>query len=93
MVSVQFSSVTQLYPTLRPHGLQHTRPPCPSPTPGVDGLGWPKRRPMSREGPSPELPGLQPKVCRAEPRDGRGQGGRTRSADEEGEDVNFYPEC
>ena len=21
--------------TLRPHGLQHTRPPCPSPTPGV----------------------------------------------------------
>ena len=48
---------------------------------------------MSREGPSPELPGLQPKVCRAEPRDGRGQGGRPSSADEEGEDVNFYPEC
>ena len=31
--SVQFSSVAQLCPTLRPHGLQHTRLPCPSPTP------------------------------------------------------------
>ena len=31
----QFSSVTQSCPTLRPHELQHTRPPCPSPTPGV----------------------------------------------------------
>ena len=26
-------SVAQSYPTLRPHGLQHTRLPCPSPTP------------------------------------------------------------
>ena len=25
------SSVVQLYPTLRPHELQHARPPCPSP--------------------------------------------------------------
>ena len=32
MSCIQFSSVTQSYPTLRPHGLQHTRPPCPSPT-------------------------------------------------------------
>ena len=32
--SVQFSSVTQSCPTLRPHGLQHARLPCPSPTPG-----------------------------------------------------------
>ena len=31
----QFSSVTQLCPTLWPHGPQHARPPCPSPTPGV----------------------------------------------------------
>ena len=31
----QFSSVAQLCLTLRPHELQHTRPPCPSPTPGV----------------------------------------------------------
>ena len=31
--SVQFSSVAQLCPTLRPHGLQHARLPCPSPTP------------------------------------------------------------
>ena len=30
---IQFSSVTQLCPTLRPHGPQHARPPCPSPTP------------------------------------------------------------
>ena len=31
---VQFSSVTQLCPTLwEPHGLQHARLPCPSPTP------------------------------------------------------------
>ena len=29
----QFSSVAQLCPTLRPHGLQHTRLSCPSPTP------------------------------------------------------------
>ena len=32
---VQFSSVTQLCSTLRPHGLQQARPPCPSPTPRV----------------------------------------------------------
>ena len=30
-----FSSVAQSCPTLRPHGLQHTGLPCPSPTPGV----------------------------------------------------------
>ena len=30
-----FSLVTQSCPTLRPHKLQHARPPCPSPTPGV----------------------------------------------------------
>ena len=33
--SPQFSSVTQLCPTLWPHESQHARPPCPSPTPGV----------------------------------------------------------
>ena len=33
---LQFSSVTQSYLTLcDPHGQQHVRPPCPSPTPGV----------------------------------------------------------
>ena len=32
---VQFSSVAQSCPTLRPHESQHARPPCPSPTPGV----------------------------------------------------------
>ena len=33
--SVQFSSVVQSCLTLRPHGLQHARPPCPSSTPGA----------------------------------------------------------
>ena len=42
--SVQFSSVTQLCLTLWPHGLQHTRPPCPSLTPGVH----PNPCPLSR---------------------------------------------
>ena len=35
------SSVTQSCPTLRPHELQHTRPPCPSPTPGVHSNSCP----------------------------------------------------
>ena len=34
-IKVQFSSVTKLCATLWPHGLQHTRIPCPSPTPGA----------------------------------------------------------
>ena len=33
--SVQFSSVSQLCPTLQCHEQQHARPPCPSPTPRV----------------------------------------------------------
>ena len=33
--SVQFSSVAQSCLTLQPHELQHSRPPCPSPTPRV----------------------------------------------------------
>ena len=33
--SIQFSSVTQSCPTLWPHGLQHIRPPCLSPTPSL----------------------------------------------------------
>ena len=32
--SVQFSH-SVMSDSLQPHGLQHTRPPCPSPTPGV----------------------------------------------------------
>ena len=39
--SVQFSSVAQSYPTLQPHELQHIRPPCPSPTPGVHSNSHP----------------------------------------------------
>ena len=34
-VSIQFSSVAQSCLTLRSHGLQHTRLPCPSPTLGT----------------------------------------------------------
>ena len=41
--SVQFSH-SVMYDSLRPHGLQHNRPPCPSPTPGVH----PNSRPLSR---------------------------------------------
>ena len=33
--SVQFSSVAQSCPTLRPHDLHHAKPPCPSLTLGV----------------------------------------------------------
>ena len=35
MSSVKFSSVSQSCPILWPHGLQHARLPCPSPTPGA----------------------------------------------------------
>ena len=42
--SVQFSSIAQSCPTLRPHGLQHSRPPCPSPTPGVYSNSCPLTR-------------------------------------------------
>ena len=41
--SVQFSH-SVMSDSLRPHGLQHTRPPCPSPTPGV----YPNSCPLSR---------------------------------------------
>ena len=37
----QFISAAQLCPTLRPHGLQLARPPCPSPTPGVYSNSYP----------------------------------------------------
>ena len=41
-LSVQFNH-SVVSKSLRPHGLQHTRPPCPSPTPGV----CPHSRPLS----------------------------------------------
>ena len=43
-IKLQFSSVTQSCLTLQPHELQHSRPPCPSPTPGVH----PNSCPLSR---------------------------------------------
>ena len=33
--SIQFSSAQSRLDSLGPHGLQHARPPCPSPTPGI----------------------------------------------------------
>ena len=40
-VQFSFSSVAQLYLTLcDPHGLQHTRPPCPSPNPRACSNSW-----------------------------------------------------
>ena len=38
---IQFSPLAQLCPTLWPHGLQHARLPCPSPTPGVHSNSCP----------------------------------------------------
>ena len=45
--SVQFSSVqccSVVSDSLRPHELQHARPPCPSPTPGVHSNSRPSSR-------------------------------------------------
>ena len=42
--AIQFSSVAQSWPTLRPHGLQHTRPPCPSSIPRVYSNSCPLSR-------------------------------------------------
>ena len=39
-----FSSVAQSCPTLQPHESQHTRPPCPSPTPRVHSNSRPSSR-------------------------------------------------
>ena len=41
---LQFSSAAQSSPTLRPHGLQHVRLPCPSPTPGAYSNSCPSHR-------------------------------------------------
>ena len=41
--SVQFSC-SVLSDSLRPHELQHTRPPCPSPTPGIHSNSCPSSR-------------------------------------------------
>ena len=44
--------------SLRPHGLQHTRPPCPSPTPRVYSNSWPLTDAIQPSHPlsSPSLP-------------------------------------
>ena len=43
-IKMSFSSVSQSCPTLWPHGLQHSRPPCPPPTPGAYSNSCPLRR-------------------------------------------------
>ena len=43
LISVQFSR-SVVSDSLRPHELQHTRPPCPSPTPGVHSDSCPSSR-------------------------------------------------
>ena len=43
-MQVQFNSVGQSYPTLRPHESKHARPPCPSPTPRVHSDSQPLSR-------------------------------------------------
>ena len=43
MYSVQFSRLV-MSNSLRPHGLQHARPPCPSPTPAVYSNSCPLSR-------------------------------------------------
>ena len=40
-VGIQFSSVTVISDSLQFHGLQHTRFPCPSLTPGTCSNSWP----------------------------------------------------
>ena len=47
------SSVAQLCPTLQPHGLQHTRLPCPLPTSGACSKSWPSHPLLS-----PSLPAV-----------------------------------
>ena len=42
--SQSVSSVAQSYSTLRPHGLQHARLPCPSPTPRANSNSCPLSR-------------------------------------------------
>ena len=44
LIILQFNSVTQLCPPLRPREPQHARPPCSSPIPGV----YPHSRPLSQ---------------------------------------------
>ena len=53
-MAVQFSSVAQSCLTLRPHGLQHARVPCPSPTPGAYSNSCPSSRYAIQ--PSPVVP-------------------------------------
>ena len=54
---VQFSC-SVVSDSLRPRGLQHARPPCPSPTPGVDSNSCPLSRGWLLDLPGPVTPWL-----------------------------------
>ena len=41
LVGISEFSCSVVSDSLWPHGLQHARPPCPSPTPGVYSNSWP----------------------------------------------------
>ena len=43
-IKMSFSLVSQSCPTLWPHGLQHSRPPCPLPTPRACSNSYPLNR-------------------------------------------------
>ena len=67
--SVQFSSVAKPCPTLQPHELQHARPPCPSPTPGVHSNSHPSSRwchPAISVNSSPWMKNLEDYKCNVE---------------------------
>ena len=59
-------SVTKSCPTLRPHGLQHARLPCPSPSPGVCSYSCPQSQwgclPSHPLPPSSFLPSIFPSI-------------------------------
>ena len=41
LMSIWISAAQSFIDSLRPHGLQHARLPCPSPTPGTCSNSWP----------------------------------------------------
>ena len=63
IAGVQFSSVAQLCLTLWPHGMQHTRPPCPLPTPGIHSNSCPLSWWCHQDGTSQSSVWKEPRGC------------------------------
>ena len=61
ITTVQFSR-SVMSDSLRPHGLQHTRPPCPSPTPRVNSNSCPLSRCLILPRPLLLLPSIFPSI-------------------------------